>query len=334
MKKGILVTIMGINNVGKTTQMNLLEKMFIEKGLKFQPLKYPIYKLEPTGPRIFACLKEGNPEGLTPIVLQTLCAENRKDFEQQMQELLLENDVVVAEMYTGTGIAYGMCEGVSKEYLLEANEGILVPDVSILLDGKRFLESVEAGHRFENDDVKSEFARQVHLELAKDLNWKVIDANQTIEEVHQQIWNEISKHLFPHPKIYFAGSIRGGRDDKDIYAEIISLLKKYGPVLSEHIGDKNLSSQGQTSMTNKEIYQKDVNWINESDIIIAEVTNPSLGVGYELGLAESLKKKIIALYRVVDGKRLSAMVAGNSNITCIEYTEVSELDKIFEEMFK
>ncbi|MCX6755309.1 MAG: nucleoside 2-deoxyribosyltransferase [Candidatus Nomurabacteria bacterium] len=135
-------------------------------------------------------------------------------------------------------------------------------------------------------------------------------------------------------KIYFAGSIRGGRDDKDIYADIISLLKKYGPVLSEHIGDKNLSSQGQTSMTNEQIYQKDVNWINESDIIIAEVTNPSLGVGYELGLAESLKKKIIALYRVVDGKRLSAMVAGNSNITCIEYTEVSELDKIFEEIFK
>ena len=45
-------------------------------------------------------------------------------------------------------------------------------------------------------------------------------------------------------KIYFAGSIRGGRDDKELYLEIINLLGKYGKVLTEHIGDKNLSTIG------------------------------------------------------------------------------------------
>lgn len=195
MKKGILVTIMGVTNMGKTTQMEILKKVFHEKGLKFQTLKYPIYKLEPTGPKIFACLKEDNPNNMEAVELQTLCAQNRKDFEPQLKVMLLENDIIIAEMYTGTGIAYGMCEGLPKELLLEFNDGILEPDVSILLDGNRFMESVESRHHFEGDNAKTEFARQVHLELAKDLNWKVVDANQSIEEVHNQIIDEIYKYL-------------------------------------------------------------------------------------------------------------------------------------------
>ena len=195
MKKGILVTIMGVTNVGKTTQMEILQKVFQEKGLKFQTLKYPIYKLETTGPKIYAFLKGGNPKNIEALEFQTLCAQNRKDFEPQLKQMLVDNDIVIAEMYTGTGIAYGMCEGLSKELLLELNEGILEPNVSILLDGKRFMESVESSHHFENDDSKTEFARQVHLELAKDLNWRIIDANQSIEEVHKQIISEIYKYL-------------------------------------------------------------------------------------------------------------------------------------------
>ncbi len=135
-------------------------------------------------------------------------------------------------------------------------------------------------------------------------------------------------------KIYFAGSIRGGRDDQDIYLDIISLLKEHGEVLSEHIGNKDLTSYGQVTMTNQEIYTKDMNWVNEADIIIAEVTNPSLGVGYEIGFAESIQKKIIALYRPSEGKRLFAMIAGNKNIEVIEYNNVSELKDIFEKKFK
>ena len=135
-------------------------------------------------------------------------------------------------------------------------------------------------------------------------------------------------------KIYFAGSIRGGREDKDLYAQIIDLLKKYGEVLTEHVGDKNLTSYGQTSMTDEEIYNKDTNWIREADIVIAEVTSISLGVGYEIGYAESLNKKIIVLYRPSEGKRLSAMIAGNKKVTTINYQNLFELISVFDNLFK
>ncbi len=133
-------------------------------------------------------------------------------------------------------------------------------------------------------------------------------------------------------KIYFAGSISGGRDDQEIYLEIIEFLKEKGhKVLTEHIANSNLSSYGETNLTREDIFLRDVEWIRESDIFIAEVTQVSLGVGYEIGFAESLGKKIVCLYREKEGKKLSAMVDGNKKIKVIKYLEI---DKLKEELEK
>jgi len=59
-------------------------------------------------------------------------------------------------------------------------------------------------------------------------------------------------------KIYFAGSIRGGRDDKEIYLQIINHLGKYGKVLTEHVGDKNLSILGEDGKTEDYIFNRDI----------------------------------------------------------------------------
>ncbi len=135
-------------------------------------------------------------------------------------------------------------------------------------------------------------------------------------------------------KIYFAGSIRGGRGDKEIYAQIIKKLKPYGQTLTEHLGEKTLSLMGEVGTTNKFIYNRDIDWLNTADIVIAEVTNPSLGVGYELACAESKNIKVICLYRPSEDKKLSAMIGGNSNFTIFEYQKIEELDSFFDKIFK
>ena len=123
-------------------------------------------------------------------------------------------------------------------------------------------------------------------------------------------------------KIYFGGSIKGGRSKVEDYKKIVDYLKNVGTVLDEHVADLNLKSTGET-IGPVEIYKRDVNWINECDILIAEVTVPSLGVGYEIGYAESLNKKIICLYQA--NENLSAMIKGNENITQISYNNIDEL---------
>ncbi len=134
-------------------------------------------------------------------------------------------------------------------------------------------------------------------------------------------------------KIYFAGSIRGGREDQGIYFSIIKELQKYGEVLTEHVSDKNLTDQGETEVTVDYIFERDVAWLKECDIVVSEVTTPSLGVGYEIGLAESLGKTIISLYREIDGKSLSAMISGNKKIKVYIYKNIDDAKDILAKYF-
>ncbi|MFP4402595.1 MAG: nucleoside 2-deoxyribosyltransferase [Candidatus Nanoarchaeia archaeon] len=127
-------------------------------------------------------------------------------------------------------------------------------------------------------------------------------------------------------KIYFAGSIRGGREDREIYKTIIQLLQHYGEVLTEHIADFELKEFGETQLSDEEIHNRDMNWLLQSDVIVAEVTNPSLGVGYEIGRAIENNKNVICLYRRQENKQLSAMIGGCKKARVIEYENMEELE--------
>ena len=124
-------------------------------------------------------------------------------------------------------------------------------------------------------------------------------------------------------KIYFAGSIRGGRGNAEINAKIIEHLKKYGEILTEHVGDVNLTSNGEP-LGEDYIYQRDMEWINQADVVVADVTLPSLGVGYEIREAEKLYKPILCLYKKQDGKKLSAMIKGSPHLKISRYIQVEE----------
>ena len=135
-------------------------------------------------------------------------------------------------------------------------------------------------------------------------------------------------------KIYFAGSIRGGRDDAKLYEKIITYLGNIGLVLTEHIGDLDLSSMGEKGGIDIAIYKRDIKWLQSADTVVAEVTTPSLGVGYELGIAEKLKKPVLCLYRPSKGRRLSAMVQGNNKLSLWEYHNLKEARSCIDAFFK
>jgi 2'-deoxynucleoside 5'-phosphate N-hydrolase len=75
---------------------------------------------------------------------------------------------------------------------------------------------------------------------------------------------------------------------------------------------------------NVDIWTTDIAWVEESDAIIAEVTNPSLGVGYEIAKAEEWRKPVLALFREDGTRKLSAMIAGSPHTTTAYYTTVTE----------
>lgn len=133
--------------------------------------------------------------------------------------------------------------------------------------------------------------------------------------------------------IYFAGSIRGGRGDQAIYVEIIDRLRHYGMVLTEHVGDVNLSLGGENA-ADGDIHDRDLDWLRSADVLIAEVTTPSLGVGYEIGRAVEWGTRVICLYRPTEGKRLSGMIAGCRGVTVHEYSQAADVDRILQNALK
>jgi nucleoside 2-deoxyribosyltransferase len=128
-------------------------------------------------------------------------------------------------------------------------------------------------------------------------------------------------------KIYFAGSIRGGRQDAALYEQIIQYLKSFGEVLTEHVGDPALTSVGDDGPNDQFIHDRDLKWLQSSDVIVAEVTAVSMGVGYEIGRAVEMGKPVLCLFREGPKHNLSAMIAGSKDVVLIHYSDIEELKK-------
>jgi 2'-deoxynucleoside 5'-phosphate N-hydrolase len=129
-------------------------------------------------------------------------------------------------------------------------------------------------------------------------------------------------------KIYFAGSIRGGRKDAPVYQSLIAYLSAFGEVLTEHVGKTSLSEKGDDGPDDRYIHDRDMAWLLACDLLVAEVSVPSLGVGYELGYAVALKKPILCLYKSESGRPLSAMIAGSPGIRTAAYASIEEAKRI------
>jgi nucleoside 2-deoxyribosyltransferase len=127
--------------------------------------------------------------------------------------------------------------------------------------------------------------------------------------------------------IYFAGSIRGGQSDVALYAELIDMLDDHGTVLTEHVGNESVQEdESQAGMTDDGIHEQDVAWLRQADAVVAEVTTPSLGVGYEIGRSVELGTPVQCLYRPDSQHQLSAMIRGSDSVNVVEYESPEEIE--------
>ena len=133
-------------------------------------------------------------------------------------------------------------------------------------------------------------------------------------------------------KVYFACSIRGG-GDKSSYTSLIEAIQEEATLLTEVFAKDALLPQG-SPLPNNQIYRRDVDWMDECDVAIVDVSNPSLGVGYEIGYLEKINKPTLALYREAQDKKLSAMVAGNPKIELFTYTDIKDAKNKISEWLK
>ncbi len=134
-------------------------------------------------------------------------------------------------------------------------------------------------------------------------------------------------------KVFFAGSIRGGRRLIPVYKLIIRILKSTGCiVISEHVANEGLD-RIEKDLTEEEIFKTDIQWIDECDVLIAEITTPSIGVGYEVCHALNKKKPVLCLFQ--KDAKASAMILGNTSrlMTVRPYENEKQLNEVIKNYF-
>jgi dUTP pyrophosphatase len=192
-QRGKFIVLYGINNLGKTTQAKMLVHKLITHGARAEYIKYPIYDLAPSGVVLNNYLRGGNFFNLSAREAQIFYAANRTQYEKELIKKLEAGITIIAEDYTGTGLAWGIGAGVDELFLKYINSHLLKENLAFLFDGERFTRATERGHKHETNNELLNEVRRVHLKLGKEFNWKKINANLSVEEIHQQLWSEILK---------------------------------------------------------------------------------------------------------------------------------------------
>lgn len=124
--------------------------------------------------------------------------------------------------------------------------------------------------------------------------------------------------------IYFACSITGGREFEPVYQAIVRALTEEGhEVPTAHLAESGVTAL-EAVIHPREVYERDVAWIRSSDVLIAEVSVPSHGVGYEIGFALGIGKPVLALHQ--ERHKVSKMISGNPdpNLTVMPYRTPEE----------
>jgi len=120
--------------------------------------------------------------------------------------------------------------------------------------------------------------------------------------------------------IYFACSITGGRQDEQVYQKLVEVLQADG----HHVPTALLASPDvmplEGVVSPHDVYTRDIAWITGCDLLLAEISTPSHGVGYEIGYALALGKRVLCLHR--QGRKISKMILGNPDprLTVHSYT--------------
>lgn len=110
--------------------------------------------------------------------------------------------------------------------------------------------------------------------------------------------------------VYFACAITGGRQQENIYQLIVESLLSAGHIVPTADLSRSEVMELEAIVLPREVYTRDIAWIKDCQALIAEVTTPSHGVGYEIAYALSLGKPVLCCYQ--QGARVSKMITGNT----------------------
>ena len=190
LRKGKFIVIEGIDQSGKKTQSILLRNRLKKKGYKVGYISFPKYNTS-IGKLVKKCLHD---DSFSLEMSHILLSANRWESEKEIRYKLENMDFVICNRYCDSNIAYGLANGLKKEWLENLDLGLPKSDLTILIDIP-IIESVlrksENRDRYEKDRKFLNNVKSRYKKLATMNKWSRIKGNKSKEEVSKEIWNLI-----------------------------------------------------------------------------------------------------------------------------------------------
>jgi dTMP kinase len=183
----MIIVIEGFDQAGKRTQSELLVKSLRARKLKCKIFSFPDYTT-PLGKEIKHYLS--GKRKFPPQVIHCLLAANRWEKLKEMQEALSKNYILIMNRYYQSNLVYGKANGLDLKWLLNLDAGLPKENLVILLDVKPKDSFIRKNTRRDKFEKNKEFAQKIihtYQILAKKFGWKMVNASQTQEQVHNSV---------------------------------------------------------------------------------------------------------------------------------------------------
>ncbi|HXG14336.1 MAG TPA: dTMP kinase [Candidatus Nitrosotenuis sp.] len=191
----MIIVIEGADQAGKKTQSQLLANALRKNKIKTKIFSFPDYTT-PLGQEINKFLH--GKRKFPPQVIHCLLAANRWEKLTEIQQAHQKNSVIIMNRYYQSNLVYGVANGLNLNWLQSLDKGLPKADLVIVLDVPQkvsFLRKKTKRDRFEKNTEFLKKISKTYKTLAKKFGWKVIDASQTKDQVHQDIMKVLSSKL-------------------------------------------------------------------------------------------------------------------------------------------
>ena len=191
----MIVTFEGGDQAGKKTQSALLAKRLKSLKIKTKLFSFPDYST-PIGKEIDKYLH--GKRKFPPQTIHTLLAANRWEKVDEIKNAQEKNSVVIMNRYAESNLVYGLANGLKLPWLEGLDAGLPKSDLVIVLDvpqNESFKRKKQNRDKFEKNAKFSQTISRTYRKLAKKKRWKIIDATQSKNDVHQDIMRVFSRKI-------------------------------------------------------------------------------------------------------------------------------------------
>lgn len=132
-------------------------------------------------------------------------------------------------------------------------------------------------------------------------------------------------------KVYFGFTVAGDRSSLEIARKIVELLERGGhEVLTRHLVSED-AWESDRLLSPQDVYLRDMNWLRQCDLFLAEASGSSFGIGFEAGyVLGATTKKVMLFYRRDPEKKISLLITGNKHPNCavVPYSSFGEIETV------